>query len=35
MTAYKGHTLKLTVTAADCTQGGHGGYVYLDNIACN
>ena len=35
LTAYKGHTLKLTVTAADCTQGGHGGYVYLDNIACN
>jgi hypothetical protein len=31
----QGHQLKITVQAADCTQGGHGGYAYLDNIGCN
>ena len=35
LTTLKGHKLKITVTAADCTQSGHGGYVYLDNLACN
>ena len=35
LTAYKGHSLKITVTAADCTAGGHGGYAYLDNTECN
>ena len=35
LVAYRGHKLKITVTAADCTQGGHGGYAYLDNIGCN
>ena len=30
-----GHQLKITVMAADCTQGGHGGYAYIDNIGCN
>jgi hypothetical protein len=25
-----GHQVKVTVTAADCGYGGHGGYVYLD-----
>ena len=35
LTALKGHSLKITVTAADCTQGGHGGYAYLDNTTCN
>lgn len=25
-----GHTIKITVTGADCALGGHGGYVYLD-----
>jgi len=31
----QGHQLKITVMAADCTQGGHGGYAYIDNIGCN
>jgi hypothetical protein len=31
----QGHHLKITVQAADCTQGGHGGYAYIDNIGCN
>lgn len=26
----KGHSVTIRVTAADCAQGGHGGYVYLD-----
>lgn len=26
----KGHRVIITVTAADCNQGGHGGYAYLD-----
>jgi len=30
----KGHQLRVTVTAADCTQGGHGGTAYLDNLGC-
>ena len=25
-----GHTLRITVEAADCALGGHGGYAYLD-----
>lgn len=25
-----GHQVRITVTAADCGYGGHGGYVYLD-----
>jgi hypothetical protein len=25
-----GHKITIKVTAADCAQGGHGGYVYLD-----
>jgi len=29
------HKLKITVMAADCNQGGHGGYAYIDNIGCN
>lgn len=28
---YTGHTLLLTVEAADCALGGHGGYVYVDS----
>ncbi len=28
------HNLRIVVTAADCTQGGHGGYAYLDSIGC-
>ncbi|WIL21577.1 beta strand repeat-containing protein [Geothrix sp.] len=31
----QGHQLKITVMAADCNQGGHGGYAYIDNIGCN
>ncbi len=27
---YKGHTIRVTVEAADCALGGHGGYAYLD-----
>jgi len=30
-----GHVLKITVTAAGCTQGGHGGYGYLDSVGCS
>lgn len=28
--AYKGDSLTLTVLAADCSLGGHGGYAYVD-----
>ncbi|MBI3132434.1 MAG: putative Ig domain-containing protein [Acidobacteria bacterium] len=35
LTARKGHVLKITVTAADCTQTGHAGYAYLDGVNCN
>ncbi|HJV90776.1 MAG TPA: putative Ig domain-containing protein [Holophagaceae bacterium] len=35
LSARKGHVLKITVTAADCTAGGHGGYAYLDGVNCN
>lgn len=35
LTSLKGHKLKITVTAADCTAGGHGGYLYLDNVTCD
>ena len=31
----QGHHLVITVTAADCTQGGHGGYAYIDNVGCH
>lgn len=27
-----GHAIKITVLAADCSLGGHGGYVYLDGF---
>lgn len=27
-----GHDLRLTITASDCSLGGHGGYVYLDQV---
>jgi hypothetical protein len=27
---FKGHTLRISVEAADCSLGGHGGYAYLD-----
>ncbi len=27
-----GHTLEITAAAADCSLGGHGGYVYLDGF---
>ena len=27
-----GHNLQLIVTASDCSLGGHGGYVYLDQV---
>ena len=27
---FAGHTLRITVVAADCALGGHGGYAYLD-----
>jgi hypothetical protein len=27
-----GHSLTLTLLAADCGQGAHGGYVYLDGF---
>lgn len=26
----KGHTLRVTIEAADCSLGGHGGYAYFD-----
>ena len=29
-----GHQLRIRVTGADCTQTGHGGYAYIDNIGC-
>jgi len=29
-----GHHLLITVMAADCTQGGHGGYAYIDSVGC-
>jgi len=29
-----GNHLRITVTGADCTQTGHGGYAYIDNIGC-
>jgi hypothetical protein len=28
------HQLKITITAADCTQTGHAGIAYVDNIGC-
>ena len=31
----KGHQLKITLIASDCNQGGHGGYMYIDNVSCN
>jgi hypothetical protein len=30
--AVMGHTLELTMLAADCGQGAHGGYAYLDGF---
>ena len=35
LSARKGHQLRIRVVAADCTQGGHGGYAYLDGASCN
>ncbi|NTW84849.1 MAG: hypothetical protein HGB30_01650 [Holophagaceae bacterium] len=35
LSALKGHKLKITLLAADCNQTGHGGYIYVDNVACN
>jgi Putative Ig domain len=35
LSARKGHKLRIVLTAADCTQGGHGGYAYLDGTNCN
>ena len=26
----KGHRIRITVEAADCAYGGHGGYAYID-----
>jgi len=34
LSAYAGQTVTLQYIAADCPQGGHGGYAYLD-IDCN
>jgi len=31
-TANIGHNLELIIQASDCTLGGHGGYVYLDEV---
>lgn len=33
VSAAQGHTFTLTLLAADCDQGGHAGYVYLDGFA--
>jgi len=33
-TSRANHQLRIVVTAADCTQTGHGGYAYLDSIGC-
>jgi gliding motility-associated-like protein len=33
--AYAGKTLQLEFTTADCTQGGHWGYAYVDVGDCN
>jgi hypothetical protein len=33
VSAYSGHSFTLTLLAADCDQGGHAGYVYLDGFA--
>ncbi|WP_306591579.1 putative Ig domain-containing protein [Geothrix sp. 21YS21S-4] len=33
--ARKGHNLRILIMAADCNQGGHGGYAYLDGVSCN
>ncbi|THU34766.1 gliding motility-associated C-terminal domain-containing protein [Niastella caeni] len=33
--AYAGKTLQLEFTTADCTQGGHWGYAYVDVGECN
>ncbi|WLT32567.1 putative Ig domain-containing protein [Geothrix sp. PMB-07] len=30
-----GHHLRVRVTAADCTNGGHGGVAYIDSASCN
>src|SRR5207237_1711464 len=30
LSAYAGQTLRLEVTAHDCTEGGHYGYAYFD-----
>jgi hypothetical protein len=35
LSARKGHRLIIRVVGADCTQGGHGGYAYLDGVNCN
>ncbi len=35
LTSLKGHQLKITLMAADCNQGGHGGYMYMDNVTCD
>lgn len=35
LTALKGRQLRITLTAADCTQTGHGGYMYMDNVTCD
>jgi hypothetical protein len=29
------HVLTVRITAADCNQGGHGGYAYIDNLECD
>ena len=35
LSARKGHQIRIRVVGADCTQGGHGGYAYLDGVNCN
>lgn len=35
LSGYQGHSLRLEFTTADCTQGGHFGYAYIDvNNSC-
>lgn len=31
-TLVQGHNLQLSFSAADCTEGGHGGYIYVDEV---
>jgi hypothetical protein len=35
LAGYQGRSLKITVTAAGCALGDHGGYAYLDSLDCN